>query len=305
MTAKGGVRSRVISTGQRPDGFTLIELLVVLLIIGILLAIAIPTFLSATKSANDTAAQSNLQTTLTVAQMRYLQANKVYAPDLHALGTAGLVDPVLATGRAHGYTFYLTTSPDGQHWRAVAAPAAVNRSGNYVFSIDETGVLVTNCPPGQDADPASGQCLPDDTFISDTAVRAIQAIDLLSGGLALPAAQAAAMATSTLAQDLMLRFLDTNHDGMLTIDELLNPDALGRRLRPLLQPVTDVVRRDLAVGVANEELPAVPISAMTGDLAAFLNSIPNSIPPSREGAPGGEAGTRDHGRPFSPVDWHR
>src|SRR5665213_1992851 len=43
-------------------GFTLIELMVVLLILAILLAIAIPTFLGVTKSANDRAAQSNLNT---------------------------------------------------------------------------------------------------------------------------------------------------------------------------------------------------------------------------------------------------
>ena len=42
------------------EGFTLIELMVVLLIIAILLAIAIPTFLGVTNSASDRAAQSNL-----------------------------------------------------------------------------------------------------------------------------------------------------------------------------------------------------------------------------------------------------
>jgi len=50
------------------EGFTLIELMVVLLIIAILLAIAIPTFLGVTGSASDRAAQSNLTNALTEAK---------------------------------------------------------------------------------------------------------------------------------------------------------------------------------------------------------------------------------------------
>ena len=52
-------------------GFTLIELMVVLLIIAILLAIAIPTFLGVTGSANDRAAQSNNTNALTEVKALY------------------------------------------------------------------------------------------------------------------------------------------------------------------------------------------------------------------------------------------
>jgi type IV pilus assembly protein PilA len=51
----------------------------VLLIIGILLAIAIPTFLSVTKTANNTAAQANLQTALTGADTFYTNNNQSYS----------------------------------------------------------------------------------------------------------------------------------------------------------------------------------------------------------------------------------
>ena len=55
--------------GEAADaGFTLIELMVVLLIMAILLAIAIPTFLGVRGGANDRAAQSDLTNALTTAK---------------------------------------------------------------------------------------------------------------------------------------------------------------------------------------------------------------------------------------------
>jgi len=61
-----------IGTGAE-EGFTLIELMVVLLIIAILLAIAIPTFLGVSGSANDRASQTNLTNALT--EMKALYQN--------------------------------------------------------------------------------------------------------------------------------------------------------------------------------------------------------------------------------------
>jgi type IV pilus assembly protein PilA len=72
-------RRKDVGEGGEDAGFTLIELMVVLLILAILLAIAIPTFLGVTKSADDRAAQSNLNTALTNAKAAYQSNGQSYA----------------------------------------------------------------------------------------------------------------------------------------------------------------------------------------------------------------------------------
>ena len=70
------------------EGFTLIELMVVVLIIAILLAIAIPTFLGARERAQDRAAQSNLRNTLTAAQTIYTDDERFLSATTTALAAA-------------------------------------------------------------------------------------------------------------------------------------------------------------------------------------------------------------------------
>jgi type IV pilus assembly protein PilA len=60
---------------QDDKGFTLIELMVVVLIIAILIAIAIPTFLGLRSRAQDRSAQSDLRNALTAAKAYYTDAD--------------------------------------------------------------------------------------------------------------------------------------------------------------------------------------------------------------------------------------
>src|SRR5436305_827149 len=85
-------RGLIARSRDQEDGFTLIELMVVVLIIAILIAIAIPTFLGARSQAQDRAAQSNLRNGLTAEKTVYTDSQAYDATTATMKGVESSLD---------------------------------------------------------------------------------------------------------------------------------------------------------------------------------------------------------------------
>lgn len=129
---------------QNEEGFTLIELMVVVLIMGILMAIAIPTFLSTRGSANDASAKSDATNAFTN-EKSYYASNQSFVAAGTITGDAGAttaatnLDDSLpwgdATAKGEAVTAYAygTGSPD-------VVIEASSKSGDCFYILDMEGV---------------------------------------------------------------------------------------------------------------------------------------------------------------------
>ena len=147
------------------EGFTLIELLVVIIIVGVLAAIALPSFLNQIGKARGSEAKSNLGT-VNRAQQSYRLENSTFSANLTSLDAkiSGNFYTYTVTGGQYTTTTSATpvTNKDLKVYNAGVAQSGDNTSAAVVCeSVDTYGGssnTAVAAPVGNAAGPSSANC---------------------------------------------------------------------------------------------------------------------------------------------------